>query len=367
MLSLGFDSSDVLYANFSNDVGVNPYLVCRDRKFKMIVVTIRGTLSFEDMISDVSISPQSLESMGEQFGFDGKGEYCHSGMLACAQWIYDDLKRHSILEKAIADHPDFGLRFVGHSLGAGVAAVLGRFFRNTYPKLRCLCFSPPGCVFSERTAQESKGYAWSYVLHHDIVPRLSYDSLSNLRNDLIEMVERLKVPKHKVFKYDWTPLNEESLLNLPGKLLYAKGDVPESQFSTEFSEFKARQSQRQEERDRADIKMTVPGRILHMVRTSTKLNNVPCSCLLPCAKCINPCKETKKYKIQWSEAEVLSEIYISPTMMADHFPYNVARALDFAAESYGIDDQLTDSQEPDQLEERLLNSSELLTAPIPHK
>jgi len=347
--SLDFEESDILYANFRNDVSVNPYLILRDEKWKTIVLTIRGTLSFEDMISDVTISPKSLEEIGKQFGFDGRGEYCHSGMLAGAKWIYDDLKRHKILDKAMEANPDFGLRIIGHSLGAGVAAMLGRVLRKQFPNLYCLCFSPPGCVFSERTAKESKDYVCSYVLHNDIVPRLSYASLCNLRTDLIEMIARIKVPKHKVFYADLKSWNEKSLLSLPEKLLHGKEDIPKSQFSTEFENFKARQSQRQEERDTAHIKMTVPGRILHMVRTSTKLNNVPCGCLLSCAQCIAPCQETKKYKVRWTEAEDLSEIYISPTMMVDHFPYNVAHALEIAAESYGVADQATDLHKRDQL------------------
>ena len=184
----------------------------------------------------------------------------------------------------------------------------------------------------------------------------SRNTLKHLKNTCPNQIlfkTSWQVPKHEVFDYDWTPLDEESLLNLPEKLLHAKEDIPESQFSTEFLEFKARQSQRQEERNQANIYMTVPGRILHMVRTSTKLYNVPCSCLLSCAKCINPCRETKKYKIQWSEAEILSEIYISTTMLADHFPYNVARALDSAAESYGIDVQVTDDQNRNHLKSDL--------------
>lgn len=64
---------------------------------------------------------------------------------------------------------------------------------------RCLCFSPPGCVFTPRIAEISKEFAWSYVLHNDIVPRLSYHSLANMRNDVIEMIARIKVPKHQVF------------------------------------------------------------------------------------------------------------------------------------------------------------------------
>ncbi len=69
-----------------------------------------------------SVTPKSLEEIGKEFGFDGEGEYCHSGMLSGAQNIYEDLMRHKILDKAMEEHPDYGLRIVGHSLGAGVAA-----------------------------------------------------------------------------------------------------------------------------------------------------------------------------------------------------------------------------------------------------
>ncbi|KAL7540576.1 hypothetical protein ACHAXR_011065 [Thalassiosira sp. AJA248-18] len=348
--SLGIEESDLLYANFRNDVGVNPYMLLRDREWKTIVIAIRGTLSFEDLISDVTISPKSLHEIGEQFGFDGEGEFCHSGMLSGAKWIHDDLAKHNILDKAMQSHPDFGLRIIGHSLGAGVAAMLGRMLRQQYPNLFCLCFSPPGCVFSERTAKESRQYVFSYVLHDDIVPRLSYESLVNLRNDLIEMIARIKVPKHKVFDANWTSWNEESILDLPEKLLHNSGEIPSSKFFAEFEAFKARQTERQQEL--FHVKMTVPGRILRMVRTSAKLDNVPCGCALSCLKCIVCCgidHKTKKYKIQWTEAEDLSEIYISPSMMSDHFPYNVARALNVAAESYGVADEVADLTERDQL------------------
>lgn len=77
--------------------------------------------------------------------------------------------------------------------------MFGRVLKHQYPKLYCLCFSPPGCVFTERTAKESRDYCCSYVLHDDIVPRLSYESLVNLRNDLVEMISSFKCPKHQIF------------------------------------------------------------------------------------------------------------------------------------------------------------------------
>lgn len=94
--SIGINESDILYANFNNAIGVSPYLVLVDRKWNTIVLTIRGTLSLEDMISDVTISPEPLDDeLCKEHGLDVdlKGEHCHAGMLAGAKWIYQDLKR----------------------------------------------------------------------------------------------------------------------------------------------------------------------------------------------------------------------------------------------------------------------------------
>ena len=69
--------------------------------------------------------------------------------------------RHKTLDHALSNEfSGFHLRVVGHSLGAGIAAMLGLMLRQKYPSLMCLCFSPPGCVFTPRTAERSKAYAW---------------------------------------------------------------------------------------------------------------------------------------------------------------------------------------------------------------
>ena len=71
------------------------------------------------------------------------------------------------------------------------------------------------------------------------------------------------------------------------------------------------------------------------------LNNIPCSSLLSCIKCIPNCLgigATQKYTVRWIEAEDISEIVISKTMAVDHFPYNVSRALSEIASSCGVHD-----------------------------
>jgi pentatricopeptide repeat protein len=134
--TLGIDERDFLFANFRNDVNVCPYIVLIDRRCRNILIVIRGTLSFEDMISDVTISPESLEDVGEEFGFDGTDEFCHRGMLEAAKYVYDDMEARGVLYVALHEHPEFNLRLIGHSLGAGVAAVLGLMMRKKYPLLK---------------------------------------------------------------------------------------------------------------------------------------------------------------------------------------------------------------------------------------
>ena len=93
-----------------------------------------------------SVIPSDVADL---FASIGRGEYCHSGMLAGATHIYEDLKRHKILDQAMDAHPDFGLRIVGHSLGAGVAAMLGLsesnvmiYLEEMFHALTTLLFSP---------------------------------------------------------------------------------------------------------------------------------------------------------------------------------------------------------------------------------
>ncbi len=70
-----------------------PYCIVVDHKWQSVVVSIRGTLSLEDCLVDVLVDPESLEDLGNQYGFNAEGEYCHSGVLACVRSIINDLER----------------------------------------------------------------------------------------------------------------------------------------------------------------------------------------------------------------------------------------------------------------------------------
>ena len=71
------------------------------------------------------------------------------GMVQTASYIRNKLEKENLLGQAFAYNPDkgtpdFRLVLVGHSLGAGTAAILALLLRHEYPHVHCYAYSPPG-------------------------------------------------------------------------------------------------------------------------------------------------------------------------------------------------------------------------------
>ena len=152
LLSANLSDADLVYAQLRSGFRDNPYCIILDHEWKSVVVSIRGTFSIEDCVTDVLIQPEALEKLGEEFGFNGQGQYCHGGVMNCVRNVYRDLERHHLLDRLLlgphAAHPDYSLRIVGHSLGAATGTLLSYMLRGKFPNLRCLNYSPVGCAFT---------------------------------------------------------------------------------------------------------------------------------------------------------------------------------------------------------------------------
>ena len=90
----GLDKSDIVYASFEAGFYETPYCIVIDRKWRTIVLAIRGSLTLEDCVVDVLLDPIPLDSLGESYGFSGSGQYCHGGVLECTHWLHADLMRY---------------------------------------------------------------------------------------------------------------------------------------------------------------------------------------------------------------------------------------------------------------------------------
>jgi len=352
------DSCELVYARFDNGLIETPHCVVIDRKWKSVVLSIRGSLSLEDCLTDVLCDPESLEKLGMDYGFDGHGEYCHSGVVNRVEWLHDNLERNGVLAKLLLDplseFHDYSLRIVGHSLGAGCAIVLGFMLKKKYPNLRCLLYSPPGGLMTWNSATQCKDYVTSFVLDNELVPRLSVENLEQLRDEVLELILRTKVPKIEVAR-DFvakaavammTPSNSvdwEGLFDDDEDILYSKGSAPmDSKFARQLVNFKEIQQQRKEHRGRVPVTLFPPGKIVHVVKTSEVQ-----SWSNTCWKCITCCTSNAgfKYTPMWANNDDFNEIVISSTMGTDHFPNRVCIEIERTANSFFVEDISENAEE----------------------
>jgi sn1-specific diacylglycerol lipase len=302
------DPDNVAYANFAAGVEKRPYCVLVDRDFSAIVIVVRGTFALEDAVTDMTLSPVSLEEAGAQYGFDGKFEYAHTGMFASAEWLARDLKRTGVLESLRGSHPDYRLYITGHSLGAGVAAILALLLHSSFPTLKCLAFEPPGCVLS--TGISLQDYIVSYVHGADLVPRLSVTALEGFRDDVLEMIARSQVPKFKVLHPN--PLGRKKDVTV--KLAHRRTSIPESTFHNQLKEFWAYQRDRKSERGERSVQLFIPGtRIVHLVKTNEG----------GCARAALPTTTPI-----WARREDFLEIQLASSLITDHDTATLTRELE---------------------------------------
>ena len=330
LLTAGLEQSDLVYAQLKSGFNDNPYCILLDHEWRSVVVSIRGTFSLEDCVTDVLINPEPLDQLGQEFGFEG--QYCHGGVLSCVRNVYRDLQRHGLLERLLlgesALYPDYTLRLVGHSLGAATCTILSYMLKGTYPSIRVINYSPPGCSLTWDMATKCQDWCLSFVLDSELVPRLSYDAMEHLRDEILDLIGRIKVPKIQV---------AQRLVNGSERIediLYEPDEVPESEYKEQMERFKAIQKERREARGPIrSIKLFPPGKMVHLVKVGEKK-----SCLHGTTKCLT-CWTTNagfEYTPVYINNDDLNEIVVSPTMGNDHFPNRMQFVLEQMAKDFGL-------------------------------
>lgn len=73
----------------------------------------------------------------------------------------------------------------GHSLGAGVAALMTLRLKDKYPSAKCWAFCPPGGLMSANLSHAAQGFVNCVVVGKDIVPRLSVVNIGRLIDELV--------------------------------------------------------------------------------------------------------------------------------------------------------------------------------------
>ncbi|RZS02044.1 hypothetical protein BHM03_00032008 [Ensete ventricosum] len=147
-----------------------PYLLYVDRAAREVVLAVRGLNLGRD--ADYRLL---LDNPPGSQSFDGG--YVHLGLLKAAAWLLN--READTLCRLLRDcGPEYGLVLAGHSLGAGVAALmavmvvnhLDRFGEIPRTRVRCYAISPARCM--------SLNLAVKYAdVIHSVVLQASHASL----------------------------------------------------------------------------------------------------------------------------------------------------------------------------------------------
>ena len=290
----GLADEDVIFTHFESRICLPCFYVAFDRETNSVVISIRGTMSFKDLITDgvASPAPMSVE------GIDG---FVHSGMLQSANNIMNILEQHRILpELLLSVYKSNNIVIIGHSLGAGCAAILTLILRAKYPSLaprvRCLCYGPPGGMMSLNLSKHSEPFILGCFKGKDLVPRLARHTIAKFRDSILQILAA-------------TPKSKASVLCCCccEPRLYENGEMRLG----EEEEMKLREFLDAATQPEDHAQLYPPSNMVHLAKAATDFSR---SC------CCGMCCRTPYYCPAWIDIRELQEILCSPSMVADHMP-----------------------------------------------
>ncbi|KDR74509.1 hypothetical protein GALMADRAFT_250502 [Galerina marginata CBS 339.88] len=203
------------------------FWVLTDHGRGQVVLVIRGTMSLNEIAVDLTCEPDIFQPASTpppsetdeipvpgQFAFPSVSEketaadgnvpkyHVHGGMLKMAK-VMGDVGNpvHLAVLEALHNNPEFDLVLCGHSLGAGVAAILGMMWAD--PKtcltvrssglpvgrqVQVYAFAPPSLTDAALSRLSDK-LVVSLVYSHDVVARLSLGSVRDLKNAAMWLCE----------------------------------------------------------------------------------------------------------------------------------------------------------------------------------
>ncbi|KDN52625.1 hypothetical protein K437DRAFT_220368 [Tilletiaria anomala UBC 951] len=167
------------------------YYVITSHEARKIIVVMRGTVTLGDVATDLACESQSLD--GIISGIPAASRV-HAGILVTALAIGRQGRAvHRAVREAAIRSPDYDLDLVGHSLGAGVMALLcllwgspatGRTREDSAlgPRnIHAYCYAAP-CVMDAQLGLHCNRIITSFISSWDLVSRLSLGSITDIRN-----------------------------------------------------------------------------------------------------------------------------------------------------------------------------------------
>ncbi|CAO3600254.1 unnamed protein product [Absidia cylindrospora] len=187
---LSIPKADLLAYEFRSAEAFRPsYFIALDRSTDAIVLSIRGTMSVSDTLTDLVCTYEPW-----------RGGIVHSGMKESAFWFLRNVAPQLLVY--CQKYSVSGLYIIGHSLGSATAAILTILLMDYLDEfkekggdgftLECFGYAP-ACCLDLTLAETYKEHIHSFVSADDIVSKLSYGSMMTLKDMIVAGVEASKL------------------------------------------------------------------------------------------------------------------------------------------------------------------------------
>ncbi|KAL7543119.1 hypothetical protein ACHAXR_012543 [Thalassiosira sp. AJA248-18] len=169
------------------------------RDYLDVLLVVRGTKDFSDVLSD-----------GLLDAVEFRGGYGHAGLVQSGKFLVNhhiDLLRTLL---TMAEKEKIKLTLIGHSLGAGAAAIAAVIFNEDEALIdaNAVGFGCPSLLSKELSESAAK-YVTTIISDSDMIPRLSGPTLVNAVFDIMS--------------YDWI---EKGLVDLRKVLEFMRSKLP---------------------------------------------------------------------------------------------------------------------------------------------
>ncbi|KAJ1686015.1 hypothetical protein LUZ63_017405 [Rhynchospora breviuscula] len=182
----GYDQESILLHMPKAMLMKPAFTIVRDSNSKCFLLIIRGATTTIDRLTAASGAEVPFHHVILN---EGKVEklvlgHAHCGILAAARWIAQ--LAIPCLHEGLSRCPDYKVKVMGHSMGAGIGAILTHILREREEFSSCICFAfaPAACLTWE-LAESGKGFITSLVNRNDVVPSFSKVSAARIRSEVM--------------------------------------------------------------------------------------------------------------------------------------------------------------------------------------
>ncbi|KAI8083036.1 uncharacterized protein BX664DRAFT_339672 [Halteromyces radiatus] len=216
---LSIPKADLLAYEFRSAEAFRPsYFIALDRSTDAIVLSIRGTMSVSDTLTDLVCTYEPW-----------RGGIVHSGMKESAMWFLRNVAPQLLVY--CRKYSVSRLYIIGHSLGSATAAILTMMLMDYLDEfkeqggegftLECFGYAP-ACCLDLKLAEKYKENIHSFVSADDIVSKLSYGSMMTVKDMIIAGVEASKLVAPKSTEGDRWKLAFERISKVRDRCLASK-------------------------------------------------------------------------------------------------------------------------------------------------